>query len=157
MNIVNKNDVLYQIKAFDLAAFRYFMQVSKLSSKAAKCLSPTQLQILDYLIQNDDKEILQRDLEEVLSLRRATVSGVLKTMEKNHLIDRISIQNDARIKKIVINDNAKKAYMEKRNEFEKLGALITKGISEYSLETFLKVLKCMQNNIENATKKRKEF
>ena len=43
--------------------------------------SPTQMRIIDYIIQNEDKPIYQKDLESIFNLRRATISEVLITME----------------------------------------------------------------------------
>ena len=38
--------------------------------------------IIEYILDTDNKEVNQNELENVLKLRRATVSGVLQTMEK---------------------------------------------------------------------------
>ena len=32
--------------------------------------TPTQIQIIEYLVKNHDKEVFQKDLEDVLNLRR---------------------------------------------------------------------------------------
>ena len=51
--------------------------------------SIAQMQIIKYILKHDGKTIYQRDLEEVFNLRRATISGILKTMEKNNVIIRV--------------------------------------------------------------------
>ena len=45
--------------------------------------SATQMIIMNYILNHQNEDIYQKDLEEVLHLRRATVSGVLQTMEKH--------------------------------------------------------------------------
>ena len=104
---MKKQNVLYQIKEFDKVMLRSFLQDSKEIMPLKTIPTPTQMQILKYLIEHLTEDIYQRDLEKALHLRRATISGVLKTMEKNHLIKRIITTEDARSKKIMINENAK--------------------------------------------------
>ena len=78
------------------------------------------MQILEYMFKHQDQEIYQKDLEKVLNLRRATVSGVLKTMEKNNLIERIIDSNDTRTKKIVLSNNAQKVFESSKEKIESL-------------------------------------
>ena len=64
--------------------------------------TPTQMQIIEYILNHTSEDIYQRDLEDILNLRRATVSGVLHTMEKNNLIRRVTDNEDTRSKKILV-------------------------------------------------------
>ena len=93
--------MLYQIKSLEKLIFRALIKekddIEELSP------TPTQMQILEYILEHKNGEIFQKDLEDILNLRRATVSGVLQTMERNNLIKRVSYLNDARIKKIILN------------------------------------------------------
>ncbi len=88
--------VLYQIKSLEKSLLRH----NKDKSIKDKEITPTQMEILIYIFKNEDKDIYQKDLENVLNLRRATVSGVLQTMEKNHLITRVTDIEDTRAKKL---------------------------------------------------------
>ena len=83
--------------------------------------SIAQMQIIKYILKHDGKTIYQRDLEEVFNLRRATISGILKTMEKNNVIIRVCDPNDARGKIVILSDDAKKFFKEKETLFKKLG------------------------------------
>ena len=58
---------------------------------------PTGVQgwIIGYLYRNRDKEVFQRDIQEQFSIRRSTVTGILQLMEKNGLITRSSVEQDA--------------------------------------------------------------
>ena len=58
---------------------------------------PTGVQgwIIGYLYKNRDKEVFQRDIQEQFSIRRSTVTGILQLMEKNGLITRSSVEQDA--------------------------------------------------------------
>mgnify|MGYP004687846901 FL=1 len=109
--------------------------------------SIAQMQIIKYILKHDGKTIYQRDLEEVFNLRRATISGILKTMEKNNVIIRVCDPNDARGKIVILSDDAKKFFKEKETLFKKIETILKKDISKEELETFYKVILKMRDNI----------
>ena len=109
--------------------------------------SIAQMQIIKYILKHDGKTIYQRDLEEVFNLRRATISGILKTMEKNNVIIRVCDPNDARGKIVILSDDAKKFFKEKETLFNKLEIVLKKDISKEELEIFYKVILKMRDNI----------
>ena len=118
--------------------------------------SATQMIIMDYILNHQDEDIYQRDLEEVLHLRRATVSGVLQTMEKHGLVERVLCEKDVRCKKIILKEKAKKMFDMKRMEFYKMEEVIKKGLSEEEIEIFCLILKSMQDNINEYANRRKD-
>ena len=110
--------------------------------------SPLQAKITKYLVEIYGKEIYQRDLEEVMGVSKATISGALLTMEKNQIIERVASQNDARQKKIVLTSKSNDIYKEVKEVFKILNAELVKGISEEELKTFLNVINKMKSNIK---------
>ena len=109
--------------------------------------SIAQMQIIKYILKHDRKTIYQIDLEEVFNLRRATISGILKTMEKNNVIIRVCDPNDARGKIVILSDDAKKFFKEKETLFKKIETVLKKDISKEELEIFYKVILKMRDNI----------
>lgn len=109
--------------------------------------SIAQMQIIKYILKHEEETIYQRDLEEVFNLRRATISGILKTMEKNNVIIRVCDPNDARGKIVILSDDAKKFFKEKENLFKKIETVLKKDISKEELEIFYKVILKMRDNI----------
>lgn len=118
--------------------------------------SATQMIIMNYILNHQNEDIYQKDLEEALHLRRATVSGVLQTMEKHELIERVLCDNDVRCKKIILKEKAKKMFDVKKMEFFKLEEVIKKGLSEEEIEIFCHIIESMQNNINEYAKRRKD-
>ena len=57
------------------------------------------IHLTKYLIENQDKEIFQKDIEEEFCIRRSTVTAILNLMEKNDIIKRERVDYDARLKK----------------------------------------------------------
>lgn len=144
---MRNDNILFQIKTLEKMIARYFLkqiEIEKLSKP-----TPTQMQIMDYFLDNNKKEIFQKDLEDILHLRRATVSGVLQTMEKNELIQRVTDEEDTRIKKIILNKKAKKIFEKNEEKMKELEKIVKEGISEKELEIFSNVIQKMKNNIEN--------
>ena len=68
-------------------------------------LTGVQARILGFLYRESNKRsIFQKDIEEELDTRRSSVTSVLQLMEKNGYIDRVSVCEDARLKKIILTD-----------------------------------------------------
>lgn len=136
--------VLYQIKSLEKSLLRH----NKEKSIEEKEITPTQMEILLYIFKNEEKDIYQKDLENILNLRRATVSGVLQTMEKNNLITRVTDAEDTRTKKIILNEETKKIFLKHLKQFDEIEKVIVDGISEEELKVFFEVIQKMKNNVE---------
>lgn len=148
---MKKNKVLYQIRSLEKLIIRYFSKKVNI-----KCFSiiptPTQMQIIDYIMEHPTEDIYQKDLEEILNLRRATVSGVLKTMEKNGLLKRIIHLEDARTKKIILNDSTREIFIQNEKYLKELEKNLTYNLTEDELATFSKVVDTMKQNLTALTK-----
>lgn len=143
--------ILYQIKSLEKNIMRIFINDNKSLIKNfhnMKHPTTTQHQIMRYIMEHRNEEIYQKDLEEVLNLRRATVSGVLQTMEKNNLIHRVIDDKDTRTKKIILNENSKKLFSKNEKKIKQLESVITNNISDEDLNKFLEVLQKMKDNIK---------
>ena len=145
-------DVLYQIKTLENLIFRNFI-LDKPSLKTIP--TPTQVQIMEYILTHQNEEIYQRDLESILNLRRATVSGVLQTMEKHELIERITSNEDARTKKIILNPQAKEMFLAHRKKILAFEHILLQDLTEEELEVFCKALNKMQDNVLKYTAQKK--
>lgn len=144
--------VLYQIKTLEKMILRKFLKDKELEQEeACVTLAPTQMQIIGYILEHSNDNIYQKDLEDILKLRRATVSGVLHTMEKNELIERITNSEDTRTKKIILNSKAKEIFSRNEKKLDELEKIIIQDISKEDLEVFSKVIDIMKENIEKQT------
>lgn len=145
-----KMDVLYQLKSLEKMIFRLIIKDN--DKKNFELIpTPTQMEILEYVLEHNSENIYQKDLENVLNLRRATVSGVLQTMEKNNLIERITDSIDTRTKIIILTEKSKEVFAERKEKLEDIEKVITRNISKEELEVFFKVTETMKTNIKNGT------
>lgn len=151
---MSDNRVLYQINVLEKMITRELLKSCNFDVKV-KPPTATQMRILHYLIEHQKESVYQRDLEDILNLRRATVSGVLQTMEKNGLIKRITSDEDHRIKRIVFNEEAINSFEKNKSKFYELEYVVKRGISDEELEVFQNILSKMQDNILNYKKNNK--
>lgn len=110
-------------------------------------ITPVQAQIIDYLIDNEH-DIYQKNIEQLLNLRRSTISGILHTMEKNGLILKCSIKEDARLRKIILTQKARNLHDDINLKFDKLNERICTNITKKELSYFLNILDKMIDNIK---------
>ncbi|EPR09240.1 MarR family winged helix-turn-helix transcriptional regulator [Ruminiclostridium papyrosolvens] len=69
-------------------------------------LTSIQSRILGFVYNESAiRDIFQKDIEEEFDIRRSSVTSVLQLMEKKGYIKRISVSEDARLKKIILTQN----------------------------------------------------
>lgn len=103
--------------------------------------------IIAYLYHNN-KEVFQKDLEEVFTIRRSTVTEILKVMEKNNFIKRESVSYDARLKKIILTQKSIDLHDAFLEDFKEIEKNIKKDIFEEELDVFFSVLEKIKSNIK---------
>ena len=152
---MKSHETLYKIRSLEKMIIRLFIDEKEFIPEQCKLKkqkifpTPTQMQIIAYILKHKNEDIYQRDLENVLKLRRATVSGVLKTMEKNGFITRITDKEDTRIKKVILNKNAEEIFEKSEKKLDELEKIVIKDISKTDLKIFSNVIDKMKENIEN--------
>lgn len=104
---------------------------------------------IGYLYENREKDIFQKDFENQFSIRRSTASNILKTMEQKGLVERISVESDARLKKIVLTEKAIEIHKKIMDEIEEREKRMRVGVSETELEAFFNVMNKLSANLED--------
>ena len=68
-------------------------------------ITNVQGKIISFLyFKSSEQDVFQKDIEHDLKIRSSSVTSVLKLMEKNGYIRRVSVDYDARLKKIVLTE-----------------------------------------------------
>lgn len=122
-------------------------------SEHIKLLNVTQVHIIKYLLDNKNEEVYQKDFENLLNIRKSTISGILSTMEKNNIITRASIKA-GKGKRIELTDEALKCEAELKGKLEVFEKELVEGITEKDMETFYRVIDKM---VENVKKKGNDY
>lgn len=105
--------------------------------------------ILGYIVHCGKEEVFQKDIEQLFNIRRSTATVTLQKMEQAGLIQRVAVESDARMKKIVVTQQGlrEESRMEKR--LVAMETEISKGISEQEKEVFLAVLHKINRNLSS--------
>ena len=103
---------------------------------------------IGYLYHNRDRDIFQKDFEQEFNIRRSTASTILSLMEKNGLINRESVDYDARLKKITLTDKAIEIQNFVEASLGRMENMLGQGISDSELEIFFSVLDKINRNLE---------
>lgn len=133
-----------EIRVLQSLMTRYIIKHMKDSKN--KLLSAIQIDIMLYL-SNAKESIYQKDLEKEFNLRKSTISGILQTMKKNKIIDKLESKQDIRSKQIFLTENGSKTCQECVEKITKLEKLLLKEVNTEDLEIFLKVIAQMQRNL----------
>ena len=112
-------------------------------------IEPTRMQCatLHYLRTHKNEDVFQKDLESAFSISGATVTNILKVMEKEGLIIRVPMVNDARLKKLEMTKKGQDFDDAARANVERLEDGMKKGFTEEELVAFRGYLNRMTQNI----------
>ena len=122
------------------------------NNKYAMNISPIQVRIVKYLVKQNNKAILQKDMEYIFNIRRSTVSGVIKTREKNNIIIRENVKDDNKSKEIKLTNEVYLRANELVRKLRELDLELLKDVNKEDLEVFMRVLKNIQDNLKEERK-----
>lgn len=105
-------------------------------------------EIMVYLLNTKERTIVQKDLEEVFTIRKSTASRMLHLMEHRGLIERVTTSDDARQKHIVPTQRAYEIRERIQLTQAKFETVLRAGISEEELYVFFRVIDQLKENLE---------
>ena len=138
--------IALEIKKIEVIATRYVMNHLKKSNEVSMC--PLQSEILILLCSNDGK-MTQKEIEELLGIRKSTLSGILNTMKKNEIIDKKSSDKDSRSKIVVLTKKGFDLYQSALKDLEGIEKKIRGEISENDIQIFFKVIDQIKTNLSD--------
>lgn len=111
------------------------------------CLTKMQGMIVGFLDSRKHEDVFQKDIEIKFSMRRSTTSKMLKSMEEKGIIERISIEKDARVKKLQLSEKGKSMVDEVNREIQRIEKMLAAGLSDEELQQFFEIIYKMQQNM----------
>ena len=99
--------------------------------------------------ESQKRDVYAKDIEVEFDMRRASVTGIIKLMEKNGLIEREENIKDARLKKLKLTERAIEAREKLKKEIVKVENKLTEGISKEEIKTFFEIMKKMSFNLSS--------
>lgn len=122
-------------------------KINQMVAEEEETLTAHQGWVLNYITQCRDMDIMQRDIEKKFSIRRSTASHMLQLMEKNGYIQRISVPDDARMKKLIITEKGIEAQKRMQDRLCRFEDIFQSHISPEDLQHLKRILRQLEENI----------
>jgi DNA-binding MarR family transcriptional regulator len=142
-----KNTLGFQIKTLDNLFFRN-MIAYETSQKDMDEVTVMHGWILGFLNENADRDIFQKDIETEFSIARSTVTSIVKLMEKKGYICRESVEQDGRLKRLVLTEKGCKIHEQHIGYIDLLEERCKRNIAPEEMEVFLAVAEKLKQNLE---------
>ena len=97
--------------------------------------------ILRYLEDHRGEDVFQRDLENVFKIRRSTVSKTVELMEQKHLLERVSVDGDARKKKLQLTAEADAVLSDVKKAVEALETRVRASFCTEDYDSLMQLLR----------------
>ena len=104
--------------------------------------------IIGYLAQHKDEDVFQKDLEELFSVRRSTMSGIILRMEQKGFLIRENVEHDARLKKLVLTEKGWQIHEMMECIVTDTEKKLMAGFSDEEKDMLLLLLKKLRQNLE---------
>ena len=122
---------------------------NKYKNYSLKDITLMNIMIINFLATVDkDKEVFQKDIEEEFYINKATASKMLSLMEEKSLIERVPLENDGRLKKIVVLEKGESLKIVGKEIINNLENKLKKDITQEELDIFKKVCRLLIKNME---------
>ena len=105
--------------------------------------------IIGYLAKHGEEDIFQKDLEEVFSVRRSTMSAIILRMENKGFLTRESVRHDARLKKLVLTEKGKRIHELIESRITETEEKLSAGLSEDEKRQLFILLGKLRQNLES--------
>ena len=104
--------------------------------------------ILDYIERNDEKDIFQKDVERDSGLTKSAISNILSDMEKRGYVNRLTVEGDARLKKIVITEDGREVNHTLKKSFDFVEKFALSGLETEEQDELIRLLTKINNNMK---------
>lgn len=111
-------------------------------------ITDTQSRVLQYIAEESGKkEVFQKDIEDEFGIRRSTVTQIIQLMEKEELVIRESVEQDARLKKLSLTEKAYEIEKVMKGQIREMEAELEENISHEEKEVLLNILYKIRKNL----------
>lgn len=140
-----KDPIGYRIKQLNHLVKRHF------EKKFGKPDEATMMQrwVISFVHTRAEKGIdtFSKDIENELCINRSTTSEMLKLMCQKNMIERVSVPQDARLKKIVLTEKYENYINLLSEEMENVHNILVNGLSDEEIEMYIKLTDKLIDNM----------
>ena len=91
--------------------------------------------------------IFQKDIEQAFDVRRSTATVMLQNLEQKGYIVREAVEQDARLKRIVLTEKAIEQNMRIRSQIDTFHDELEQGLTDEEKEEFTRILNKIKKNL----------
>ena len=135
-----------QIRRVDNLIFRRINQFAR--ANGVEQATPMHGWIIEYLYRHRNTPVFQRDIEREFSITRSTVTNILQLMERKGYIERQSVPQDARLKKLVLTEEGVRFHENTILSFKQTDDYVASLLTEEENAELLRLL----NKLRDALK-----
>ena len=132
-------------------SYKIKRKVCNLSSiKVINEISGTNSILIGYISRRIEEgyDVYQKDIEHEFGITRSTASKVITLMEKKELVIRVSVDGDARLKKLILTDKAEELNSKAKEEINHFDSKLLNGFSEKETNLLFEFLRRINKNLE---------
>lgn len=152
--ITEKNKEAKEKMAFDALGFEIrilsnliYNRLNQITLEAEN-LTIHQYWILSYLMNSADSAVYQRDIEQLLSVKRSTANEMLRTMEERGYIRRTVSSGNVRRNVLSVTQTGIAARARLAGDLSRCMLLLSHEIPNSELEQFQKTLHALRHSLE---------
>ena len=107
--------------------------------------------IIDFIRdrENEGIDTFQKDIEAEFSINRSTTSEMLTLMTKKGMVERVPVEYDARLKKVVLTQKAREYNDLLKRNIELTNQQLSQGLSKEEVDFFIRICDRLIENMQN--------
>ena len=143
----NEEQIGYQIKELSRLLDKNIWQKSILNA-GVDTVTATHGWMIGYLYHHRDREIFQKDMEADFHMAKSSVTAALQSLEKNGYIKRVSVERDARLKKIELTEAGIKFHDNIEISIDSMEERLVVGLSKQQKKDLFAMLSQIKKQLE---------
>lgn len=111
-------------------------------------ITHAQSRVLHYIAEESLKRnVYQKDIEETFDIRRSSVTQLLQVLERDDMIIREPVAEDARLKKLTLTEKGQNIQQDMKEKIMEMEKELAQNISLEEKEMFLNILYKIRKNL----------
>ena len=144
----NEEQIGYQIKELSRLLDKNIWQKSILNA-GGDTVTATHGWMIGYLYHHRDREIFQKDMEADFHMAKSSVTAALQNLEKNGYIVRVSVERDARLKKIELTEAGIGFHDDIQKSIDHMEERMVAGLSKEQKQDLFAMLLQVKKQLED--------
>lgn len=144
--MARKQTIGYQIRLIHNQVHK-IMEAKRTENENDLALTGMQRWTIGFLKEHEKEEVYQKDIEAAFQVSRATASNMLSVMERKGLVERLPVEHDARLKRLVLTERGSAIIERASADVREVENLLVTGLTEEEIVAFNQTLKKVLANL----------